>query len=119
MILVHMSLRTCGQLALNSELVVTRATLGALPSGDYLLLWVATPADWHVRLPGKQAGPQYYQRIHKSMIKAWIRRMSIVLVGPPGFFWRQGPMRESIEDLETCRSCVCDAATSVCNVAVL
>eukprot|EP00959_Pyramimonas_sp_CCMP1952_P108782 2274633-Pyramimonas_sp.AAC.1 len=40
--------------------------LGALLSGDYQLLWVATPADWHARLPGKRAGP-HCQRIQSNV----------------------------------------------------
>eukprot|EP00959_Pyramimonas_sp_CCMP1952_P131323 2745879-Pyramimonas_sp.AAC.1 len=73
--------------------------LGALLSGDYQLSWVATPADWHVRLPGKRAGP-HYQRIQNLMTKARALRMSILLVGPPGYFWKQGPIRDAIEDLD-------------------
>eukprot|EP00959_Pyramimonas_sp_CCMP1952_P298831 6250591-Pyramimonas_sp.AAC.1 len=56
--------------------------LGALLAGDYQLLWVATPADWHVRLAGKRAGP-HYQRIQNLLSKARALRMTIVLVGPP------------------------------------
>eukprot|EP00959_Pyramimonas_sp_CCMP1952_P422108 8842669-Pyramimonas_sp.AAC.1 len=55
---------------------------GALLSGDYQLFWATTPADWHVRLPGKRAGPQY-QRIQNLMTKTRGLRMSIVHVGPP------------------------------------
>eukprot|EP00959_Pyramimonas_sp_CCMP1952_P439792 9207318-Pyramimonas_sp.AAC.1 len=49
--------------------------LGALFSGDYQLSWVATPADWYVRLPGKRAGP-HYQRI-QNLMKARALRMTI------------------------------------------
>ena len=59
--------------------------LGALLSGDYAMLWVATPSDWYVRTPGKRAGP-HYQRIRNLMVKARAMRMTIVLMGPPGFF---------------------------------
>eukprot|EP00959_Pyramimonas_sp_CCMP1952_P227897 4765272-Pyramimonas_sp.AAC.1 len=72
--------------------------LGSLLSGDYQLLWVATPADWHVRLPGKWAGP-HCQRIQTLMPEARALRMTIVHAGPPGYFWKQGPTREAIEDL--------------------
>eukprot|EP00959_Pyramimonas_sp_CCMP1952_P000436 8295-Pyramimonas_sp.AAC.1 len=68
--------------------------LGGLLSGDCQLLWVATPADWHVRLPGKLAVP-HYQRIKNLMTKFRALRMSIVLVGPPGYFWKLGPMRDT------------------------
>eukprot|EP00959_Pyramimonas_sp_CCMP1952_P158604 3317533-Pyramimonas_sp.AAC.1 len=34
------------------------------------------------------------------MSKARASRMTIVLVGPPGYFWKQGPMRDAIEDLD-------------------
>eukprot|EP00959_Pyramimonas_sp_CCMP1952_P240694 5030475-Pyramimonas_sp.AAC.1 len=69
-----------GQLALNSELAVTCAT--ALHMQRLRPLLVATPADWHVRLPGKLAG-SHYQRIKSCMTKARALRMCIVLVGPP------------------------------------
>eukprot|EP00959_Pyramimonas_sp_CCMP1952_P044527 930377-Pyramimonas_sp.AAC.1 len=73
--------------------------LGALLSGDYQLLWMARrPADWHVRLPGKRAGP-HYQRIQNLMTKARALRVTIVLVGLPGYFWQQGLIRDAIEDL--------------------
>eukprot|EP00959_Pyramimonas_sp_CCMP1952_P194021 4057364-Pyramimonas_sp.AAC.1 len=96
MILVHSLSKTYEQLALNSELVDTcdhithtevmasegAQYLGGLLSGDYKLLWVATPADWHVRLPGKRPGP-HFQHIQNLMTKARALRMSLVLVGPP------------------------------------
>eukprot|EP00959_Pyramimonas_sp_CCMP1952_P087401 1828644-Pyramimonas_sp.AAC.1 len=72
---------------------------GALFSGASQLSRAAAPADWHVRLPGKRAGPPY-QGIQNLMTKARVLRMSIVPVGPPGYFWKQGPMRDAIEDLD-------------------
>eukprot|EP00959_Pyramimonas_sp_CCMP1952_P229386 4796228-Pyramimonas_sp.AAC.1 len=85
----------------HAEVVTSTGTqhLGALPSGDYQLLWVATPADWHVGLLGKRAGP-HCQRIQNLMSKARAVRMTIVLVGLPGHSWRQGPIRDVIEDLD-------------------
>eukprot|EP00959_Pyramimonas_sp_CCMP1952_P089035 1862907-Pyramimonas_sp.AAC.1 len=65
--------------------IVTQC-LGSLRSGDGQLLWVAAPAAWHVRLPGKRAGPR--ERI-QTLSKARALRMTIVLVGPPGYFWNQ------------------------------
>eukprot|EP00959_Pyramimonas_sp_CCMP1952_P103431 2163120-Pyramimonas_sp.AAC.1 len=73
--------------------------MGALLSGDYQLLWVATPPDWYVMLPGKRAGP-HCQRIQNLMSKARALRVTIVLVGPPGYFWKQGPLRDAIADLD-------------------
>eukprot|EP00959_Pyramimonas_sp_CCMP1952_P133229 2785354-Pyramimonas_sp.AAC.1 len=72
--------------------------LGGILLGDYRLLWVATPADWYVRLPGERAGPRY-QRIQNLMIEARASRISIVLVRPPGYLWTQGPIRYTSEDL--------------------
>eukprot|EP00959_Pyramimonas_sp_CCMP1952_P211850 4433413-Pyramimonas_sp.AAC.1 len=34
------------------------------------------------------------------MSKARALRMTTVLVGPPGHFWKQGPIREAVEDLD-------------------
>eukprot|EP00959_Pyramimonas_sp_CCMP1952_P033986 712867-Pyramimonas_sp.AAC.1 len=74
--------------------------LGALLLGDYhRVSWVATPADWCVRLPGMRAGP-HYQTIQNLMTKARALRVFIVLVGPPCDFWKQGPMRDALEDLD-------------------
>ena len=64
--------------------------LGNLLAGEYHLLWVATPVDWYVRLPGKRAGP-HYQRIQNLLVKARALRMQVVMTGPPGYFWKQAP----------------------------
>eukprot|EP00959_Pyramimonas_sp_CCMP1952_P201011 4203971-Pyramimonas_sp.AAC.1 len=55
----------------HAEVMTSTGTqyLGALLSGDYQLLWVATPADWRVWLPGKRAG-LHCQRIQNLMVKA-------------------------------------------------
>eukprot|EP00959_Pyramimonas_sp_CCMP1952_P227734 4761526-Pyramimonas_sp.AAC.1 len=74
--------------------------LAALLSGDYQLLWFATPADWYVRLPGR-AGP-HYQRIQNLMSKARALRMTIVLVVSPGNFWRQGPTASNATARTSC-----------------
>eukprot|EP00959_Pyramimonas_sp_CCMP1952_P224438 4693036-Pyramimonas_sp.AAC.1 len=57
-----------------------------------------------------RAGP-HYQRIQNRGNKARALRMSMVLVVPPGYFWKQSPMRDAMK-ISTCRSCVCDAAVS-------
>eukprot|EP00959_Pyramimonas_sp_CCMP1952_P070183 1465310-Pyramimonas_sp.AAC.1 len=57
-----------------------------------------TRADWRSRLSGERAGPRY-QRIRNLIVKARALRMSIVLMGPPGYLWELGPMRDAIEDL--------------------
>eukprot|EP00959_Pyramimonas_sp_CCMP1952_P107194 2241256-Pyramimonas_sp.AAC.1 len=59
--------------------------------------WAATPADWHVRLPGKRAGPRC-QHIRNLMVEARALRMSIPLIGRPGYLWRMGSMRDTIEN---------------------
>ena len=72
--------------------------LGNLLAGDYHLLWVATPSDWTIHTPGKRAGP-HYQRIQNLMVKARALRMQITLMGPPGYFWKLAPIKDTIEDL--------------------
>ena len=72
--------------------------LGNLLAGDYHLLWVATPSDWTIHTPGKRVGP-HYQRIQNLMVKARALRMQITLMGPPGYFWKLAPIRDTIEDL--------------------
>ena len=88
-------LRTRGYLCdriTHTEVMTSEGTkyLGGLLSGDYKMLWVATPSDWYVRLPGKRAGP-HYQRIQHLMVKARAMRMSIVLMGPPWLLLEVGP----------------------------
>eukprot|EP00959_Pyramimonas_sp_CCMP1952_P014656 310525-Pyramimonas_sp.AAC.2 len=34
------------------------------------------------------------------MSKARALRMTIALVGPPGYFWKRDPMRDAVEDLD-------------------
>eukprot|EP00959_Pyramimonas_sp_CCMP1952_P138184 2892440-Pyramimonas_sp.AAC.1 len=41
---------------------------GGSLSADYQLLRVATPADWHARLPGKRAGP-YFVRVGNRAVR--------------------------------------------------
>eukprot|EP00959_Pyramimonas_sp_CCMP1952_P447953 9379951-Pyramimonas_sp.AAC.1 len=62
----------------HAEVMTSTGTqdVGAVLSGDYQLLWVATPADWDVRLPGKRAGPRC-QRVQHLLTKARALRMSI------------------------------------------
>ena len=36
--------------------------LGQLQRGEYNLLWISTPADWSVRVPGRRQQP-HWQRI--------------------------------------------------------
>eukprot|EP00959_Pyramimonas_sp_CCMP1952_P258335 5399880-Pyramimonas_sp.AAC.1 len=57
--------------------------LEGILSGDYALLWVATPAGWHVRLPGKRAGP-LYERMRNLLTRARAPRVQIV---PHGTTW--------------------------------
>eukprot|EP00959_Pyramimonas_sp_CCMP1952_P073323 1532554-Pyramimonas_sp.AAC.1 len=86
----------------HAEVMTSAVTqyLGAILSGDYQLFWVATPADWYVRLPGKRAGP-HYQRIQNFMTKARALRMSIVPVGPPGGAYAMLPFRFEIRPFQS------------------
>eukprot|EP00959_Pyramimonas_sp_CCMP1952_P023818 499665-Pyramimonas_sp.AAC.1 len=59
---------------------------------------LGTPADWHVRLPGKRAGP-HCRRIQKLMVKARALRLSIALMGLPCYIWIVGPIRDTFEGL--------------------
>ena len=72
--------------------------LGDFLAGDYHVLWITTPADWYVRVPGKRA-TSHWDRIRNYLVKAKALRMRVVLFGPPGHMWKIAPMRDSIEDL--------------------
>eukprot|EP00959_Pyramimonas_sp_CCMP1952_P446890 9357170-Pyramimonas_sp.AAC.1 len=58
--------------------------LGGMLSGDYALLWVATPADWYVRLSGRRTGP-HYERIRNLLTETRALRTQTVLMGLPGY----------------------------------
>ena len=85
----------------HNEVMTSRGSqyLGALLSGDYQLLWISTPADWYVRTPGKRAGP-HWERIRNMLVKARALRVRTVMFGPPGYMWKMGPIRDTIEDLK-------------------
>ena len=71
----------------HNEMMTSTGTqyLGSLLAGEYQMIWVATPTDWHVRLPGKRTGP-HYDRNRNLMAKARAPRMRIVVMGPPSYF---------------------------------
>ena len=73
--------------------------LGNLLSGDYQLLWVSTPAAWHIKTPGKRAGP-HWDRIRNYLVKAKSLGIRIVMMGPPGYMWHMTPIRDAIEDMQ-------------------
>jgi hypothetical protein len=73
--------------------------LGKLLSGEYSMLWIATPADWYVRTPGKRAGP-HWKRVLNWMQRAANLKMQLVVYGPPGSLWKMDNFREAIEGLQ-------------------
>eukprot|EP00959_Pyramimonas_sp_CCMP1952_P200593 4195712-Pyramimonas_sp.AAC.1 len=60
--------------------------LGGILSGCYALLWVGTPADWHVRLPGNGAGPRD-ERYRNILTKALALNAQLVMAGSLGYFF--------------------------------
>ena len=100
---------TCDRITHN-ELMTAAGTeyLGALLSGDYVLLWIGTPADWYVRTPGKKSGP-HFSRIQNLMTKARKLRMKIIMFGPPGYVWKLAPIHDAIEvlNMNTVRMRLC------------
>ena len=60
---------------------------GKLLKGDYDLLWISSPHDWHTRTPSKKT-TTHLQRIHNWLEKALALGMIFVLFGPPGFLWK-------------------------------
>ncbi len=61
---------------------------GKLLKGDYSLLWISTPSDWHVRIPTVKLNA------HWQWINHWIRKaialgLLLVIFGPPGFLLKQ------------------------------
>ena len=73
--------------------------LGAILSGDYVLIWISTPSDWYVRTPGKRIAP-HWACIQNMLTKASKLRMKIVMFGPPGYIWKLQTVRDTLEDLK-------------------
>eukprot|EP00959_Pyramimonas_sp_CCMP1952_P151290 3165655-Pyramimonas_sp.AAC.1 len=73
--------------------------LGVVISGDYTLIWIRTPGDWHVRTPEKRVAP-HWSRSQNLLMKAREIRMKIRMFGPPGYIWKLSPLRDTLEDLK-------------------
>ena len=68
---------------------------GKLLKGDYSMLWISTPSDWHVRT--SKATP-HWQRIKQWIQKAIILGIMLVLFGSPGFLWKLPNIQETIQE---------------------
>ena len=55
-----------------------------LRTGDYKLLWIATPGDWFVRTPGKRGDP-HWKRILSLIKTACILQMILAICWPAWF----------------------------------
>ncbi len=83
----------------HNELLSSAGTeyTGKLLKGDYNLLWISTPNDWHVRTPAKKA-TSHWQRVQHWIQKAVLLDITLVLFGPPGFLWKMPNIKETIQD---------------------
>ena len=82
----------------HNELMSSSGTeyTGKLLKGDYGLLWISSPHDWHTRTPSKKT-TTHWQRIHNWLEKAMALGMIFVLFGPPGFLWKVSNIKEVIK----------------------
>ena len=60
------------------------AYTGKLLKGDYSLLWISTPNDWHVRTPTLKT-TTHWQRIQHWIQKALVLGILLITYGPPVF----------------------------------
>ena len=87
----------------HNELLSSAGTeyTGRLLRGDYVLLWISTPSDWHVRTPtfiGIKKATTHWQRVHHWIQKAVVLGLLLVLYGPPGFLWKMPNIKETLDD---------------------
>ena len=70
---------------------------GKLLKGDYSLLWISTPSDWHVRIPAVKLNA-HWQRINHWIRKAIALGLLLVIFGPPGFLWKMPNIKETLQE---------------------
>ena len=70
---------------------------GKLLKGEYNLLWICTPDDWHVRTSAKKS-TTHWQRIQNWIQKAMLLGIMLVVFGPPGFLWKMPNIKETLQD---------------------
>ena len=70
----------------HSELLSSSGTehTGKVFKGDYSLLWIRSPDDWHVRTVIKKT-TAHWQRIRHWVQKSVVLGMILILFGPLGF----------------------------------
>ena len=64
-----------------------------LVADEYRVLWITTPSDWYVRIMNAKA-IAHYKRLCLWIRKAIDLKMTVVLFGPPGFFWNLDEIKE-------------------------
>mgnify|MGYP001420148067 CR=1 FL=1 len=82
----------------HNELLSSSGTVhtGKLLRGDYDLLWISSPHDWHARKESKKT-TTHWQRIQNWLEKAMLLGMVFVLFGPPGYLWKVPNIQEVIK----------------------
>ena len=83
----------------HSEMLSSTGTeyTGKLLKGEYSLLWISTPSDWHVRIP-KAKSNAHWQRVNHWIQRAVALSLMLVIFGPPGFLWKMPNIRETIQE---------------------
>ena len=70
---------------------------GKLIRGDYIVLWISSPDDWHARTTNKKTSG-HWRRIQNWMEKAILLKIILVCIGPPGLFWKITNVLETLEN---------------------
>ena len=83
----------------HTELLSSAGTVytGKLLKGDYSLLWMSTPNNWHARIPTKKA-TAHWQRMQHWIQKAVVLGIILIVFGPPGFLWKMPNIQETIKE---------------------
>ena len=89
---------TCDRITHN-ELLSSSGTeyTGKLMQGNYSLLWISSPDDWHARATTRKAAT-HWQRVGNWTAKAVALGIALMLFGPPGFLWKVPNIRESLQE---------------------
>ena len=91
---------TCERIT-HHELLASAGTRYAarLMDGTYSLVWISTPSDWSVRIPGNKV-TAHWQRVQQWIHKTATLGIILIIFGPPGFLWKLPNIRETMEECE-------------------
>ncbi len=66
-----------------------------LLNGNYAILWVSTPKDYHIQ---QKRAINHGQKVVRFVNKAAAMKMLVIMFGPPSFLWKDASILKTIEE---------------------